>query len=121
MSFEPGNISLVQFPQSDLKKEKYRPVLLLSKMPGPFPDWLICAITSQLRHEIKGWDEKIVLEDDDFNNSGLKVSSLIRIGKLATVEERVLEGKLGVISSKRLARILNRLRAHLEKGTSDQG
>ena len=84
-------------------------------MPGPFDDWLICAITSQLRHEVKGWDERINRADNDFKTSGLKVPSLIRIGKLATVEEEALEGVLGQVSSERLKRILRRLSGYLVK------
>lgn len=114
MNFKPGEVSLVCFPRTDLQRGKYRPVLLLSKMPGPFDDWLICAITSQLRHEVKGWDERVDGIDDDFKSSGLKASSLIRIGKLATLEEGVLEGVLGEISADRLRRILKQLRDHFE-------
>ena len=121
MNFKPGVISLVSFPRSDLQRGKYRPVILLSRMPGPFPDWLICAITSQLRHEVKGWDEKIEAEHDDFRSSGLKVPSLVRIGKLATVEEGVLEGVLGEVSCERLVRILHKLRGHLEKEIAEHG
>ena len=115
MNFKPGYISLVRFPRANLQSGKYRPVLLLSRMPGPFDDWLICGITSQLRHKVEGWDEVINRTDDDFKPSGLKVPSLIRIGKLATVEEEVLESMLGVISSERLMRILKRLMNHLER------
>lgn len=115
MNLKPGDISLVRFPRADLWWGKYRPVLLLSKMPGPFGDWLICAITSQPRHEVENWDKRIRSTDDDFKSSGLKVSSLIRIGKLATVEEEVLEGRLGEISSERLRRILKKLSNHLEQ------
>jgi mRNA interferase MazF len=118
VGFKPGDISLVRFPRADLRRGKYRPVLLLSKMPGSFGDWLICVITSQLRHEIKGWDERIKKEDEDFKSSGLKVPSLIRIGKLATVEEEVLEGVLGNISLERLERILKRLSEHFEQEIS---
>lgn len=113
MSFKPGSTSLVRLPRADLQRGKYRPVLLLAKMPGPFDDWLICGITSQLRHKVAGWDEVIERTDDDFNDSGLKVPSLIRIGKLATVEEEVLEGVQGEISSERLKRILKRLGDHM--------
>lgn len=115
MAFKPGEISLVRFPRADLQRGKYRPVLLLSKMPGPLNDWLICAIASQLRHEVKDWDEKIERTDGDFNGSGLKVPSLIRIGKIATVEEVILEGVLGEISSERLKKVLKRLKDHLEQ------
>ena len=121
MGFKPGDISLVRFPRADLKGDKHRPVLLLSKIRGPFDDWLICAITSQLRHEVKGWDEKIERTNNDFQGSGLKVPSLIRIGKLATVEEEVLEGILGKISSERLKKILKRLRDHLDQEATGHG
>ena len=106
---KPGDIMLVKFPRTNLEEGKYRPVLLISKFPGPFDDWLICAITSQLKHKITGWDDIIAETDRDFKSSGLKVSSLIRIGKLATVEESILEGQLGKISSKRLNKILRKL------------
>ena len=56
MSLKPGIVSLVRFPRSDLDKGKYRPVVLLSSLPGPFSDWLICALTSQLQHKVEGWD-----------------------------------------------------------------
>jgi len=115
MNFKPGYISLVRFPRANLQSGKYRPVLLLSRMPGLFDDWLICGITSQLRHEVEGWDEVVKRADCDFKYSGLKVPSLIRIGKLATVEEAVLEGVLGEISSERLMRILKRLMNFLER------
>ena len=118
MSFKPGDISLVCFPYTNMQRGKYRPVLLLSKMPGHFNDWLICAITSQSRHEIKNWDEKIGRTDDDFKSSGLKTQSLIRIGKLATVEEDVFEGMLGEVSPDRLMRVLKRISTHLEREVS---
>lgn len=53
--------------------------------------------------------------DDDFESSGLKEHSLIRIGKLATVEEEMLEGVLGEISSHRLATIRSKIADCLER------
>ena len=84
-------------------------------MPGPFSDWLVCAITSQLKHEVPNWDEKIDLGDDDFKSSGLKVPSLARIGKLATVEEEIFQGGLGKISPRRLKRIMKKLSKYLDE------
>jgi mRNA interferase MazF len=115
MKINPGVVSLVKFPQSNLEHGKYRPVVVLAQLPGPYQDWLICAVTSQLQHEISGWDEPILKEAPDFSTSGLKTPSLIRIGKLATVESRVLEGGLGKISDKRLKSILKRLAEHLQQ------
>lgn len=115
MKLRPGHISLVRFPRTNLAEGKYRPVLLLARMPGPFSDWLVCAITSQLRHAVANWDDEIQEADDDFESSGLKGHSLIRIGKLATVEEEMLEGVLGEISPQRLAVILSKVADCLER------
>ena len=120
MKFKPGHVSLVRFPRTDLEEGKYRPVLLLAEMPGPFHDWLVCAITSQLRHAVVHWDEEIEETDDDFESSGLKGPSLIRIGKLATVEEEVLEGVLGEISAQRLTAILLKMTDYLERRTAER-
>ncbi len=113
MKIRPGAVSLVRFPQADLQIGKYRPVVVLASLPGPFTDWLICAVTSQLQHEIEGWDETIYETATDFGLSGLKAPSLIRIGKLATVEARVLEGVLGEIGEDRLKGILKKLSGYL--------
>jgi len=115
MKLKSGHVSLVRFPRTNLVEGKYRPVLLLARMPGPFSDWLVCAITSQLRHAVANWDEEIEEVDDDFESSGLKEHSLIRIGKLATVEEEMLEGVLGEISSHRLATIRSKIADCLER------
>ena len=115
MKLKSGHVSLVRFPPTNLVEGKYRPVLLLARMPGPFSDWLVCAITSQLRHAVANWDEEIEEVDDDFVSSGLKEHSLIRIGKLATVEEEVFEGVLGEISSHRLAAIRSKIADCLER------
>jgi len=81
---------------------------------------LVCAITSQIRHAVANWDEEIKETDDDFESSGLKGSSLIRIGKLATVEEGMLEGVLGEIFSKRLAAILLKMTDYLEHQAAER-
>ena len=48
----PGAIVLLRLPQPDLLPGKLRPALVLSELPGPFGDILVCGISSQLRHEV---------------------------------------------------------------------
>ncbi|MBI4412303.1 MAG: type II toxin-antitoxin system PemK/MazF family toxin [Deltaproteobacteria bacterium] len=100
-----GQVILFNFPQTNQEQGKLRPALLLEKTPGSHPDWLLCMISSQLHHEVKGFDETIHESDEDFSDSGLKTTSLIRIGRLAVVEENLLLGAIGKISSQRLKRI----------------
>ena len=115
MTIKPGIISLVRFPHSDLVKGKYRPVIVLTPLPGPYDDWLICAVTSQLHHKIDDWDEVIAPADSDFKSSGLKIPSLIRLSKLAAINSSILEGILGEISKTRVRRLLNKLAKYLEE------
>jgi mRNA interferase MazF len=106
---EPGQIVLFRFPRADLSEGKLRPALLLSEVPGPYEDWLICMISSQVHQRIDGFDELIKEGDEDFARSGLKATSVIRIGRLAVVEGEMLEGSIGTISPERMRRIRKRL------------
>lgn len=108
---QAGQIALFRFPQTDLEVGKLWPALLLGQLPGDYDDWLICMISSQIRHYIPQFDEMIQEHDSDFPQSGLKVASVIRVGRLAVLEGRVLLGATGHISPERLQRIKNRLAA----------
>jgi mRNA interferase MazF len=66
-------------------------------------------ISSQLNQEIDGFDEVVSPTDADFEDSGLKLATLIRIGRLALVNADVLMGNIGRIGDSRLTRIKQRL------------
>ena len=100
-----GQIVLFNFPQTDLSQGKPRPALLIGKLPGQYDDWLICMISTQLRHHIQEFDEILQTDDSDFSMSGLKEPSVIRVGRLAVVDGSVLLGSIGEIDSARLQRV----------------
>ena len=102
---EAGQVVLIQFPYADLREGKFRPALLLCKLPGKYDDWLTCMVTSQLRQYTPDFDHIIQEGDPDFVDSGLKMASVIRVGRLAVVEGELLLGAMGQISSERLRRI----------------
>ncbi len=102
---EEGQIVLFHFTQSDLKKGKLRPALVIRKTPGKYNDWLICMISSRTYQKYFELDEIINLDDDDFCDSGLKTTSVIRCCRLAVVEQSIFIGKLGNISLERLKKI----------------
>jgi len=66
-------------------------------------------ISSQVHQRIDGFDELIEEGDEDFARSGLKVTSVIRMGCLAVVEGEMPEGSIGMISPERMRRIRKRL------------
>jgi mRNA interferase MazF len=92
-----GDICIHKVIQPD-GSHKIRPVLLLKAMPFP-GDWLVCAISSQLHQEVKGFDDLIMDKDAGFGETGLKTSSLIRLGFLNTANQKVMPGKIGIIGN----------------------
>lgn len=104
-----GQIVLFKFPQTDQEEGKLRPALVIRKLPGKYDDWLICMISSQIHQQIIDFDIVITSDDPDFEQSGLKLPSVIRISRLAVVDKNILLGKLGLVNKQRLAIIKQRL------------
>jgi mRNA interferase MazF len=108
-----GDVVLTAVPQAD-GTIKNRPAVFLREMP-PFKDLLVCGISTQLHQEVKDFDEIISSSDADFASSGLKRESLIRLGFLAIVPRNQVAGNIGLISSERHKRLLEKLSAYLLK------
>jgi mRNA interferase MazF len=111
-----GDVVLTPLPQADGRK-KPRPAILLRQMP-PFGDWLVCGVSTQLQHEVDGFDERIERANADYVMSGLKAPSLIRLGFLVVLPAGRLLGRLGSISSQRHQRLRQRLGAFLQSERS---
>ena len=86
-----GSVILIPFPFTDLKGSKIRPavVLCVSEL-----DVTICFVTSELRWKTES--DVLVFPSE---NNGLKVPSLIRIGKIATINSDLVLGELGKLSN----------------------
>ncbi len=106
---QEGQIILFKFPQTDLPSGKLRFALVIRKLPGRFDDWLICMISSQLSQLLEDFDVIVDGNDADFETSGLKTDSVIRISRLAVVSSAILLGSIGTISENRLSLIRNRI------------
>lgn len=104
-----GQIVLFSFPQTNLAKTKLRPALLIEQLPGKYHDWLTCMISSKTIQEIPEFDEILSEKDRDYLHSGLKVSSVIRIARLAVQDQNLFLGTIGEISPSRLIRIRRKL------------
>lgn len=106
-----GDVVLVSLPQAD-GQVKPRPALVLRKMP-PYQDLLFCGISSQLYHEVKGFDDVIDVRDSDFSKSGLRTTSLVRLSFLAVLPVKDVFGTLGSIDANRHQTLLRRLTDYL--------
>jgi mRNA interferase MazF len=108
-----GDVVLTRFRQAD-GNFKNRPAIILCTVP-PFGDFLVCAVSTQLRHRVPDFDEVITISDADFASSGLKQDSLIRIGYLASLPASELVGDIGEISTERHRGLVRRLAKFLNQ------
>lgn len=102
---------LTPLPQAD-SRVKNRPCIALRQMPA-FGDWLVCGVSTQLHQEVPGFDDPILADAADFETSGLKAPSLIRLGFLAVLPEDRLLGAIGTLARDRHRRLLKRLSVYL--------
>jgi mRNA interferase MazF len=108
-----GSVVLTPIPQAD-GLVKSRPAVVLREMP-PFQDLLVCGVSTQLNQRVKGFDEIISPDDDDFDSSGLLAPSIIRLGFLTVLPRRRVVGAIGYISPERHQRLLQALADFLVK------
>ena len=81
---------MIPFPFTDLKGSKIRPAIVLS---NNVLDVTICFITSEFK-----WKTEYDISVLPSESNGLKVPSLIRIGKIATIDSSLVLGELGELS-----------------------
>ena len=106
-----GDVVLTPIPQAD-GVIKNRPAIILREMP-PYRDFLVCGVSTQLGKEVKGFDEVISSTDDDFKSTGLRITSLVRLGFLAVLPGAQIIGTIGSLSSTRHRRLLKTLSDYL--------
>jgi len=111
-----GDVVLTPLPQAD-GQIKNRPAIILRTMPA-HGDFLACGVSTQLHHEVIGFDDPIRPGDTDFASSGLKAPSLIRLGFLAVLPGSTLLGAIGSIDQVRHLRLLDRLANHLRSAAT---
>jgi len=114
-----GDIVLARFPFTDGSGTKLRPVLVLAKVPGPHDDYLVLFMSSQIRAAVAGVDVVLDRQHPAFRGSGLKVPSVLRIGKLATISSRLILGPLGTIGDPWLGDVVRQLTKLLEDRLGD--
>lgn len=99
-----GDIALLKFPFTDNKTYKRRPALIINDFDDG--DIVVCRITSQI------YKTKNDIFIDDWEKSGLKLPSVIRIHKLATLEKDMVEiimGQIDETTKNKIRKIISKL------------
>ncbi|WP_297512389.1 type II toxin-antitoxin system PemK/MazF family toxin [Thermococcus sp.] len=89
-----GKIVLVPFPFTSLRGTKLRPALVLFEDKN---DVTLAFISSRIERYSPYTDVLIERSHPEFQLTGLKVPSFIRLTKIATVRKDILIGELGEI------------------------
>ena len=82
---------MIPFPFKDLSGSKVRPAVVLCRSDL---DVTICFITSELR-----WKKQYDISVFPSETNGMKVPSLIRTSKIATIDSALVLGELGELSN----------------------
>lgn len=102
-----GDIVLVPFPFTDLSGRKRRPALVVSPDGFDPEDLILCAITSRIPGRLNTWD--VALGSRDLLEGALPRPSVVKVGKLFTMHQRLIVGRFGRIGEPKLTAILDRL------------
>ena len=106
---QKSDIVLIPFPFTDLTGSKKRPALIL--IAGKL-DITVSFISTQLH-----WQEPTDLLLQSNSTNGLKKPSLVRVGKMATIDKTLVIGKLGNISNKEVEELDKKLVQIFDIGT----
>jgi mRNA interferase MazF len=87
--FEFGDIVLLKFPFTNSQTFKKRPALIINDYNDL--DILVCRITSQI------YATSFDIQVNNWQECGLKLPSVIRVHKLATLEKELVESVIGKI------------------------
>lgn len=105
-----SNIVLVPFPFDDLTSAKVRPAVCLTDEIQPYGHIVLAFITSNILTNPSDTDLVIKSTDADFTQTGLKVSSTVRLHRLITVSSKIITRKLGKLSPNQQTEIEDHLR-----------
>ena len=101
-----GDIVLITFPFTDFSSSKLRPVVILAESKQ---DVTVSFITSQIQLQ-----EFTDLQLIPSSTNGLKKQSIIKTGKMATLDKNLAKELLGQISPNEIYELNNKLKVFLK-------
>jgi len=99
MSYKTGDILLVKFPFTNLKKSKKRPILVV-KNENSFGDIVCFQITSNSEQS-----NLLKIENTDLNNSSLSLQSFIKYDKCFTLNSEIVDKNIAKVNTNLLDKL----------------
>jgi mRNA interferase MazF len=101
-SFAAGDVVLLEFPFTDTSGSKRRPALVL--LDTGDEDIVVARVTGQL----SATPQDVVL--DEWQQAGLLLPSVVRLNKVATLQRRLVDKRLGRLTPGDWSRVVLTLR-----------
>jgi len=104
-------IVLVPFPFTDLTATKLRPTLVIYEGEK---DAIVAFISSKIPSELSDIDVLITKDHLGFKKTGLKLNSVIKLDKIATVLKDLIVGELGELDEEMRQEVNRKLKKMLK-------
>lgn len=88
--YHSGELILVSFPFADTTGAKWRPALVL--LDTEDEDIVVARVTGQMTQTV--FDVELI----EWQQAGLLLPSVVRVHKVATLEKRLVERKVGTLT-----------------------
>ena len=103
-----GDFALVNFPFTDLSSNKLRPALVLHAK-NTDEDAILAFVTTQFEKEDMR-SINISSREKEFNRTGLKKESIIKLNKIATLHKTIIRGKIGELPTNKIEELDDKLK-----------
>ncbi|HSX78427.1 MAG TPA: type II toxin-antitoxin system PemK/MazF family toxin [Candidatus Saccharimonadia bacterium] len=100
-NYQSGEVLLLLFPFADTTGARRRPALVL--LDTGDADSVVARVTSQIVRTV--FDVELV----EWQQAGLLLPSVVRVHKVATLEKRLVERRLGALTSNDWAQVRTRI------------
>jgi mRNA interferase MazF len=101
-----GDLVLVQFPFTDLTQTKLRPALILHANLT-LDEITLCFVSSQNINNLSPEEFAILTSDEEFRETGLRISSKVRVTRIVTLQSRLILRRLGRLSDQHIKQLNN--------------
>ncbi|RUR83469.1 type II toxin-antitoxin system PemK/MazF family toxin [Chlorogloeopsis fritschii PCC 9212] len=104
MTLNKGDVVLTQFPFTDLSQTKLRPAVVLWSDTKK-DEITLCFISSQNVDNLTADEFAIKDSDPEFSTTGLKISSKVRVTRIATLKKQLIVRCLGKLGTQHLQQL----------------
>lgn len=105
-----SKVVLVPFPFDDLSTTKVRPAVCLTDPIGVNRHLVLAFVSSRVPDDLLETDLVIDSKEKDFDSSGLRVSSTLRLHRLMTVTTSLIRRELGTLSPEMQTKVVEKLK-----------